>query len=112
MSKLLNSLSQSQFRRVPKNPKVSKITNNINNLGVYNGVYLGIRYRASSAKMSGPCTMITSKPPTCPKCHQPMRLKLVKGTRGRKYQCIDCEGEDPLHSRDISKLLEQLRPPE
>jgi hypothetical protein len=41
-----------------------------------------------------------------------MRLALVKGMRERKYQCIDCEGEDPLHSRDIGKLLEQLRPPE
>jgi hypothetical protein len=31
---------------------------------------------------------------------------------GRKFQCIDCDGEDPLRSPDIGKLLEQLRPPE
>jgi hypothetical protein len=35
ISKLLNSLSQSKFRRLPKNPKISKSFNNINNLGVY-----------------------------------------------------------------------------
>ena len=58
------------------------------------------------------CAMNASTPLICPKCHKPMRLALVKGMRGRKYQCLDCEGEDPLRSRDISKLLEHLRPPE
>ena len=58
------------------------------------------------------CAMNASTPPICPKCHKLMRLALVKGMRGRKYQCIDCEGEDPLRSRDISKLLEHLRSPE
>jgi hypothetical protein len=56
--------------------------------------------------------MNTSKPLICPKCHKPMRLALVKGMRDRKFQCIDCEGEDPLRSPDIGKLLQQLRPPE
>ena len=58
------------------------------------------------------CAMITSKPPICPTCHKSMRLALVRGMRGRKYQCIDCDGEDPLQSPDIAKLLDQLRPPE
>ena len=57
------------------------------------------------------CPMKVSTPPICPKCQKPKRLALVKGKRGREYQCIDCEGEDPLRSRDISKLLEHLRPP-
>ncbi|SHI13889.1 hypothetical protein SAMN05443248_8598 [Bradyrhizobium erythrophlei] len=58
------------------------------------------------------CAMNATTRPICLKCHKPMRLALVKGMRGRKYQCIDCEGEDPWRSRDISKLLEHLRPPE
>jgi hypothetical protein len=58
------------------------------------------------------CAMNASKPPICPTCRKPMRLALVKGVRGRKYQCIDCEGDDPLRSPDVSKLLQQLRPPE
>jgi hypothetical protein len=56
--------------------------------------------------------MNTSTSPICPKCHNRMRLALVKGMPGRKFQCIDCDGEDPLRSPDIGKLLEQLRPPE
>lgn len=49
--------------------------------------------------------------PICSKCHQPMRLLLEKGERPRKYRCIDCDGEDPLHSPDVGKLLEAVRPP-
>jgi hypothetical protein len=56
--------------------------------------------------------MNASKSAICPKCQQPMRLALVKGMRGRKYRCFDCEDEDPLRSRDINLLLDQLRPPE
>ena len=48
----------------------------------------------------------------CPKCRRPMKLLLVKDLPGRKYQCIDCDGEDPLRSADISKLLQSVRPPE
>jgi hypothetical protein len=48
---------------------------------------------------------------TCPKCRQPMRLLLVKGEQKRKYRCIDCDGEDPLYSRAISKLLQTMQPP-
>jgi ssDNA-binding Zn-finger/Zn-ribbon topoisomerase 1 len=50
--------------------------------------------------------------PICPKCHKPMRLLLVKGNRPRMYRCIDCDGEDPLHSPDVGKLLEAVRPPQ
>jgi hypothetical protein len=41
-----------------------------------------------------------------------MRFLLVKATAGRKYQCIDCDGEDPMRSPDVSKLLQGVRPPE
>ena len=49
-------------------------------------------------------------PPRCPKCKKPMRFVLVK-TGGRKFQCMDCDGEDPLKSPDVAKLLTgSLRP--
>jgi hypothetical protein len=49
-------------------------------------------------------------PPICPKCHKPMRF-LLKKTGGRKFQCIDCDGDDPLRSPEVSKLLTgELRP--
>ena len=41
-----------------------------------------------------------------------MKLLLVKDLPGRKYQCLDCDGDDPLRSPDISKLLQNVRPPE
>ena len=50
--------------------------------------------------------------PICPICHKPMRFLLVKATAGREYQCIDCDGEDPMRSPDVSKLLQGVRPPE
>jgi hypothetical protein len=40
----------------------------------------------------------------CPKCQKPMRLVLVK-TGGRKLKCIDCDGDDPLRSPVVAKLL-------
>jgi hypothetical protein len=47
----------------------------------------------------------------CPKCHKPMQFVLVKGKRERKVQCLDCDGDDPLQSSDVSKLLTgELRP--
>ena len=52
ISKLLNSLSQSQFRRVLKNPKVSKNYNNINNLGIYRSHFAGVKLLVSSPRMS------------------------------------------------------------
>jgi tRNA(Ile2) C34 agmatinyltransferase TiaS len=49
-------------------------------------------------------------PPHCPKCGKPMRFVLVK-TGGRRFRCLDCDGEDPLKSPDVARLLEgSLRP--
>jgi hypothetical protein len=42
-------------------------------------------------------------PPRCPKCKKPMRFVLVK-TGGRKFRCLECEGEDPLKSLEVAKL--------
>jgi hypothetical protein len=49
-------------------------------------------------------------PPICPKCHKPTRFMLVK-TGGRRFRCIDCDGDDPLRSSEVAKLLTgELRP--
>jgi hypothetical protein len=51
-------------------------------------------------------------PPPCPKCRKPMRFMIAK-TGGRKFQCIDCDGGDPLQSPAVTRLLNgALRPPE
>ncbi len=55
--------------------------------------------------------MSSEKIAVCPRCHQPLRPMLQKGAKGRKYRCIDCEGEDPLHSTEVSKLLRSVQPP-
>jgi hypothetical protein len=50
-------------------------------------------------------------PPFCPKCRKPMLFLLRKHIGGRKFQCLDCEGDDPLRSPDVAKLLTgELRP--
>jgi hypothetical protein len=51
------------------------------------------------------------KSPICPQCHRPLRFLLQKGSQGRKYQCIDCEGIDPLYSPDVGRLLQAFQPP-
>jgi hypothetical protein len=49
--------------------------------------------------------------PSCPKCRKPMRFLPRKTIGGRKFQCLDCEGGDPLRSSDVAKLLiGELRP--
>jgi hypothetical protein len=54
-----------------------------------------------------------SPPPVCPKCKKPMRFLLRKNIGGRKFQCLDCAGNDPLRSPEVAKLLiGELRPPE
>jgi hypothetical protein len=41
-----------------------------------------------------------------------MRFALVKQVAGRQFKCLDCDGEDPLRSTDVTKLLNsELRPP-
>jgi hypothetical protein len=42
--------------------------------------------------------------PVCPKCSKPQQFVLVK-TGGRKFRCLDCDGEDPLRSPDVQRLL-------
>jgi hypothetical protein len=56
-------------------------------------------------------TVSKSEMKICPTCRNAMSLLLVKGARGRKYQCLDCSGEDPLQSPDIRKLLQNIQPP-
>lgn len=56
--------------------------------------------------------MNSSKPPICPTCHRTMRFALVRGMKGRAFRCLDCDGEDPLKSPEIGKLLNQLQPPQ
>ena len=55
---------------------------------------------------------VSTRKPDLSKCHKPLKLLLMKAMPGRKDQCIDCDGEDPLRSPDISKLLQNVRPPE
>jgi hypothetical protein len=42
--------------------------------------------------------------PMCPKCRKAKHFVLVK-TGGRKFQCFNCDGGDPLKSPDVAKLL-------
>jgi hypothetical protein len=51
--------------------------------------------------------------PLCPKCRKPMRFMLAT-TSGRQFQCIDCDGGDPLRSPAVTRLLNggELKPPE
>ena len=49
--------------------------------------------------------------PTCPKCLKPMRF-IVLETGGRKFQCVQCDGVDPMRLSDIQALIEgELQPP-
>jgi hypothetical protein len=51
-----------------------------------------------------------SPPPLCPKCRKAMHF-LLRKTGGRKFQCLDCDGGDPLRSPEVAKLLSsELRP--
>ena len=52
--------------------------------------------------------------PTCPDCGEYLVLVLPPGGKGpRTFQCLDCEGPDPLKS-DLAKgwLKGELQPPE
>jgi hypothetical protein len=50
-------------------------------------------------------------PPICTKCRRPMQFLLRKNIGGRKFQCLNCEGDDPLRSAEVAKLLTgELRP--
>src|SRR5437899_13013691 len=91
ISELLNSLNQTKFLQQTKNPKISKIANNINNLGVYSPHFEEYTFQHGCRNVRCACAMNASKPSICPKCHKSMRLTLVKVKR------ID---RGPLHSRD------------
>jgi hypothetical protein len=43
-------------------------------------------------------------PPRCPRCKKTMPFVLAK-TGGRQFRCMYCDGEDPLKSADVAKLL-------
>ena len=48
--------------------------------------------------------------PTCPKCRKPMHFIVLK-TGGRKFQCVQCDG-DPLQMSDIQAWIKgELQPP-
>ena len=49
-------------------------------------------------------------PPICSLCSKTKRF-LLRKTGGRKFQCLDCEGDDPLRSAEVAKLLTgELKP--
>jgi len=56
------------------------------------------------------------KPPasyasTCPKCSKAMHF-IVLETGGRKFQCVQCDGVDPMRLSDIQALIKgELQPP-
>ncbi len=50
-------------------------------------------------------------PPSCPKCRKPMHFIIVK-TGGRKFQCVQCDGVDPMRMPDIQAwITSELQPP-
>jgi hypothetical protein len=52
----------------------------------------------------------STPPPICSKCRKAMRF-LLKKTGGRKFQYLDFDGDDPLRSPEVAKLLpDELRP--
>jgi hypothetical protein len=83
-----------------------------------------LNYHLPSTAINGDCEQKTrarfsvstmaknTPPPLCLKCSKPMRFLLVK-KGGRTFRCLDCDGEDPLKSPEVAKLLEGgLRPVE
>jgi hypothetical protein len=58
--------------------------------------------------------MRTNNPaPNCAKCGKSKKFVLVE-TGGRKFRCLDCDGEDLLQSPDVQRLLagDKVRPPQ
>ena len=51
--------------------------------------------------------------PTCPECGAYLVLALPTGGKGKRtFQCLDCEGPDPLKSDLANGWLEgELQPP-
>ena len=47
--------------------------------------------------------------PFCEKCTKPMTFALPPGGRRRRaWQCLDCEGPDPLKSTDVMGWIKGL----
>jgi hypothetical protein len=49
--------------------------------------------------------MAKGETPICSRCGRPMQFLLVRGKRGRKFQCLDCDGDDPMNSVEVARLL-------
>jgi len=50
-------------------------------------------------------------PPPCPKCRKPMHFIIAK-TGGRKFQCVECDGVDPMRMPEIQAwITSELQPP-
>ncbi len=50
-------------------------------------------------------------PPSCPKCRKPMHF-IVLETGGRKFQCVQCDGGDPMRLSDVQAWIKgELQPP-
>lgn len=48
--------------------------------------------------------------PLCPKCDRPMILE-IQLDGARAFQCLKCDGIDPLKSPTVRQLLDALKPP-
>jgi hypothetical protein len=51
--------------------------------------------------------------PTCPVCGAYLTLALPPGGKGKRtFQCLDCEGPDPMKTENVTGWLKgELRPP-
>jgi hypothetical protein len=87
-------------------PCVHKVTYKRQTFGVVSNI------TAPATAVFGDCRSVAVSvmpknppPPACPKCKKPMQFLLCKNIGGRRFQCLDCEGNDPLQSIDVAKLL-------
>jgi hypothetical protein len=49
--------------------------------------------------------MQTRNPENCPRCGKRLKFALSKAAPGRSYQCLDCDGGDPLQSPEVQGWL-------
>jgi hypothetical protein len=67
---------------------------------------------ANCSRLDGRMSRILSIAPGCPKCHQAMKLMLVKGKHERELRCIDCDLPDPLQNPEVHGWLKGELSPE